>query len=300
MYSECVCNHIVICLHFLVSSFKKKTALARVPEIAVKIVPAIAECSKSGGNWQKTLIKKFPKETSALSLSTPQLSLLRWVLEGLSFNIVKVRRALSAINKKGGTALIELQNFVHAMSLLEIGLEDEAYEVMYQVNGGEDGGKINFESLSKSLAIASARMENKSDVERILAGVEEGKNWMDISSEKVRAGVTLLLSIPRNEREGTSHNREEWPYGQSPPNSPSRAHRAALLMPHRKSNLKVSRQIWNDQNSHTQRIHTPCPPREHWQRRARPAPRRHCGLPGSATQSAARQIRPWPSPSPTP
>jgi hypothetical protein len=150
-----------------------------VPEIAVTIVPGIADCSKAGGNWQKTLQKKFPKETSALSLSTPQLSLLRWVLEGLSFNIVKVRRALSAINKNGGKALVELQNFVHAMSLLEIGLDDEAYEAMYQVNGGEDGGKIDFESLSKALAIASARMENKSDVEKILGGVEEGKNWMD-------------------------------------------------------------------------------------------------------------------------
>lgn len=145
----------------------------------MKIVPAIAECSKAGGNWQKTLNKKYPKEASALSLSSPQLSLLRWVLEGLSFNIAKVRRAVSAINKNNGEGLVELQDFVHAMNLLEIGLDDEAYEAMYQVNGGERNGKINYETLAKALAVATARMENKSDVERILAGVEDGKNWMD-------------------------------------------------------------------------------------------------------------------------
>ena len=63
------------------------------------------------------------------------------VLKAFLLNIVKVRRAI-ATQQKGGVDLFELNTLVHAMNLLEIGLDDEAYESMYQVNGGENGGKL--------------------------------------------------------------------------------------------------------------------------------------------------------------
>ena len=181
-------------------------ALARTPaELCQSLLPAIASVSRNGGDWQKKLQKSYSKQFSALGLSYSQLSLLRWVLEGFSFDSIKVKRALSALKKKGGEVLVELQHFIHAMNLLDVGLSDQVLESLYVAHGGEDG-KINLDTLSKGLNIAAAQNENKNDVSMILSGVDEGENWMD-SMKGGSAPAWAMKGMPR--LAGSIENEEE-------------------------------------------------------------------------------------------
>ena len=106
-------------------------ALSRTTnDIINSLLPAIASVSRNGGTWQKKLQKQYPKQFAALGLTYSQLSLLRWVLEGFSFDPIKVKRAMAALKKKDGKVLCELQHFIHAMNLLDVGLNDDTCEYL--------------------------------------------------------------------------------------------------------------------------------------------------------------------------
>ena len=223
-------------------------ALARTPaELCQSLLPAIASVSRNGGDWQKKLQKSYSKQFSALGLSYSQLSLLRWVLEGFSFDPIKVKRALLALRKKDGEVLVELQHFIHAMNLLDVGLSDQVLESLYVAHGGEDG-KINLDTLSKGLNIAAAQNENKNDVSMILSGVDEGENWMD-SMKGGSAPAWAMKGMPR--LAGSIENEEEAREMKRKKNEPTeseikamknvRKYRSALDGPVSKVSPRVSR-----------------------------------------------------------
>lgn len=181
-------------------------ALARCTDTVIaSILPAIALVSRNGGDWQKKLQKQYPKKYAVLGLSFSQLSLLRWVLEGYSFDLIKLKRAVSILKKSGGIVEVELQHFVQAMNLLDVGLSDSVYENLYSAHGGDDGC-VNLDTLTKGLSIATAQNENKSDLSKILAGVDDGDNWMD-SMKSGSAPSWAMRGLPR--MAGTIETAEE-------------------------------------------------------------------------------------------
>ena len=69
-------------------------SLSRNIESAQQFLSAVAAESKRGGDWQSAIRKKEPRIYARLGLTKSQLSLLRWVLEGHSYEENKIMKIL--------------------------------------------------------------------------------------------------------------------------------------------------------------------------------------------------------------
>jgi Ca2+-binding EF-hand superfamily protein len=144
------------------------------------IITTIDEKSKTGGNWQKQVRDVLAASGVELTLNDVQLSLLRWVLEGMSWDLVKIGKAIKSMRPYG---LIYDSQFSNALHLLGEHFDVEETETLYiRLTQKSGEGRISYSGLCTMLE--DQRAEGQRVGMKVLEADDYGKNWADAMDAK--------------------------------------------------------------------------------------------------------------------
>ena len=139
------------------------------------IINIIDKNSAGGGDWQRQVRAACTMSKIDLAMNDVQLSLLRWVLEGMSWDLVKIGKAIKSLRAYG---IVYDTQFINALGLLGENTDIEKAESLYiRLTEKNGDSRISYMGLSKLLE--ADRNAKNLEGNRVLENDEYGKNWVD-------------------------------------------------------------------------------------------------------------------------
>ena len=127
-----------------------------------------------------------------LQMNDIQLSLLRWVLEGMSWDLVKIGKAIKSLRPYG---IIYDSQFHNALGLLGEYMDVEITETLYVKLTASGDSRIDYMKLHKELF--EQREQAQRSGMKVLEHTENGKNWVDDMDNLKRP---LWLKVENNQK----------------------------------------------------------------------------------------------------
>ena len=121
-----------------------------------------------------------------------QISLLRWVLEGMSWDLVKIGKAIKSLRPYG---IIYDSQFHNALGLLGEYMDVEITETLYVKLTASGDSRIDYMKLHKELF--EQREQAQRSGMKVLEHNENGKNWVDDMDNLKRP---LWLKVENNQK----------------------------------------------------------------------------------------------------
>jgi Ca2+-binding EF-hand superfamily protein len=163
------------------------------------IVALFDNMSKEGGDWQKKVRDAIPGVK--LQMNDVQMSLLRWVLEGMSWDLVKIGKAIKSLRPYG---IIYDSQFHNALGLLGEYMDVEITESLYVKLTSKDGDcRIDYMKLHRELH-TQREQANRVGM-KVLEHTEEGKNWVDDMDSLKKP---LWLKVENDQEKILKHKRK--------------------------------------------------------------------------------------------
>ena len=155
--------------------------------------------SREGGEWQKKVRDALPG--IKLQMNDVQMSLLRWVLEGMSWDLVKIGKAIKSLRPYG---MIYDSQFHNALGLLGEYMDVEVTESLYVKLTSKDGdSRVDYMKLHRELF--NQREQATRVGMKVLEHTEEGTNWVDDMDSLKKP---LWLKVENEQEKQLRHKRK--------------------------------------------------------------------------------------------
>jgi Ca2+-binding EF-hand superfamily protein len=163
------------------------------------IVAMFDNMSREGGEWQKKVRDALPG--IKLQMNDVQMSLLRWVLEGMSWDLVKIGKAIKSLRPYG---MIYDSQFHNALGLLGEYMDVEVTESLYVKLTSKDGdSRVDYMKLHRELF--NQREQATRVGMKVLEHTEEGTNWVDDMDSLKKP---LWLKVENEQEKQLRHKRK--------------------------------------------------------------------------------------------